>query len=466
MNIQSGFMNQKQKIALITLGCPKNQVDSEVLAGELRRGGAEFVGDPRNADTILINTCGFVADAKSESIEAILDAVRLRKNGRRSRSGSRPRGEMNPGNARGPRVVVWGCLSERYKDEIRRELPEVDAFFGIEPFKDIGRYILGDGYRWSQKAFCGREPSTLPHTAYLKIADGCDHRCTFCAIPSFKGKYRSRSIPGLVREAEALAGRGVKELILIAQDTTAYGRDLEDGSDLVRLLKKLVRIGGIEWIRILYGHPAHLNDALIDTVAGEPRICKTLDLPLQHISDPMLKAMGRGMSGASTERLITRLRNRIPGLVLRTAFIVGFPGETEAMFGELLDFIRRTRFERLGAFEYSPEEGTRAFGLKGAVRKPTAHRRYRMLMEAQQEIAEGINRTLVSKIVPVIVDGLDPSRRLAFGRTQGDSPDIDQAVWIQGRVRPGDIVPVRIEGYSAYDLAGTAVPAKPKRGES
>ncbi len=459
-------MDEKQKVALITLGCPKNQVDSEVLAGELRRGGAELVGDPRKADTILINTCGFVADAKSESIEAILRAVRLKKNGRRSLSKSGPRGEMNPGIARGPKVIVWGCLSERYKDEIRSELPEVDAFFGIEPFKDIGRYILGDGYRWSQKAFCGRTPSALPHTAYLKIADGCDHRCTFCAIPLFKGGMRSRSIPGLVAESEALAGRGVKELILVAQDTTAYGGDRKDGSGLVRLLKKLARIQGIEWIRILYGHPAHVDDALIDTVAGEPKICKTLDLPLQHISDPMLKAMGRGMSRASTERLIARLRKRIPGLALRTAVIAGFPGETEAMFGELLDFVRRTRFERLGVFEYSPEEGTRAFGLKGAVPKPTVRRRHRMLMEAQRVVSEENNRLLESKVLPVIVDGWDAKQKLAYGRTRGDAPEIDQTVWIRSKARAGDIVFVRIEGSSAYDLAGTVVPAEPKRGES
>jgi ribosomal protein S12 methylthiotransferase len=459
------MMKKKRKIALITLGCPKNQVDSEVLAGELRRGGMELTGDPRGADTILINTCGFVADAKRESIDAILGAVSLAKAGRRSGLKEKDRTSGGRGGNRNPEVVVWGCLAERYKAEIQKEFPEVDAFFGVEPFQDIGRYILGDGYRWTEKAFCGRALSTLPHTAYLKISDGCDHRCTFCAIPLFKGQYRSRSIPGLMAEARALADRGVKELILIGQDTTAYGRDLKNGSDLSLLLRKLVRIRGIEWIRILYGHPAHVEDALMDTVADEAKICKTLDLPLQHISDPMLEAMGRRMSRSSTERLIGRLRKRIPGLALRTAFIVGFPGETEAMFGELLDFVKRMRFERLGAFEYSPEEGTRAFGLKGAIAKATVRRRYRRLMEAQQVISVEINRKLVSQVIPVIVDGLDPGRKLAFGRSRGDSPDIDQKVWIRGRARPGEIVPVRIEGYSAYDLAGT-VSAEAKRGES
>lgn len=459
------MIGKKRKVALITLGCPKNQVDSEVLAGELRRGGIELTGDPSRADTILINTCGFVADAKRESIDAILNAVRLRKNGRGPNAGKAAKGRRHRTLSPDPKVVVWGCLAERYKEDMRKEFPEVDAFFGVEPFQDIGRYIMGEKYRWTEKAFCGRALSTLPHTAYLKIADGCDHRCAFCAIPLFKGKYRSRSIPSLTAEAEALADSGVKELILIAQDTTAYGSDLKNGSDLPRLLKRLVRIRGIEWIRILYGHPAHVDDALMNTIADEDKICKILDLPLQHISDPLLDAMGRGMSRSSTERLISRLRKRIPGLALRTAFIVGFPGETETMFGELLDFVKRSRFERLGAFEYSPEEGTRAFGLKGAVAKATVRRRYRRLMEAQQIISVENNRKLVSRVIPVIVDGRDPRRKLAFGRTRCDSPDIDQTVWIRGRVRPGEIVPVRIEGYSAYDLAG-AVSAEAKRGEA
>jgi ribosomal protein S12 methylthiotransferase len=429
----------KQKIALITLGCPKNQVDSEVLAGELVRGGVQLVHEPEKAETILINTCGFVADAKQESIDAIFKAVQLKKNGH------------------GPKVVVWGCLAERYKKQIRQEIPEVDGFFGVEPFKAVGRYILGDGYRWSEKAFWCRIPSMFPHTAYLKIADGCDHLCTFCAIPLFKGKYRSRTIRSLVLETEALTDRGVKELILVAQDTTAYGGDLNDGSDLVQLLKKLLRIRGVEWIRILYGHPAHMNDALIDLVAGEPKICKYLDLPLQHIADPMLQAMGRGMSKIVAEKLIEKLRKKIPGLVLRTAFIIGFPGETETMFAELVEFIRRVRFERMGAFVYSQEEGTRAYDQKGTVHKQTAARRYRILMQIQQTIAEQINRALESKILPVIVDGFDTKQRLFFGRTQGDSPDIDQTVWIHGDASVGAIIPVTIEGSSAYDLAGTAV---------
>jgi ribosomal protein S12 methylthiotransferase len=425
-----------RKVSLITLGCPKNQVDSEVLAGELRRNGAQLVREPENADVILINTCGFVADAKRESIDAILKAVRLKKNGRK------------------PKVVAWGCLAERYKKDIRKEIPEVDAFFGVEPYEAVGRYILGDGYRWSEKAYCGRTLSTLPHTAYLKVADGCDHACTFCAIPLFKGKTRSRTVASLVREAESLADRGVRELILVAQDTTAYGMDLNDGSTLVRLLEKLVRIRGIEWIRILYGHPSHVDDSLMDAVANEPKICKTLDLPLQHAADPMLAAMGRGTSKNAAEKLIGKLRAKIPDLVLRTAFIVGFPGETEAMFEELVEFVRRMRFERMGVFVYSPEEGTRAYGLEGAVRKPTTARRHRTLMELQRTLSERINRALESKILPVIVDGFDPEQRLYYGRTQGDSPDIDQTVWIRGDVRVGTIVPVKIEGSSAYDLAG------------
>jgi ribosomal protein S12 methylthiotransferase len=436
-------MNKRKKAAIITLGCPKNQVDSEVLAGELRKHGIVLTPDPEKADDILINTCGFVEDAKKESIDAILDAVRLKRKGPAGGSG-------------GPRVVVWGCLSERYRDTLAAEIPEVDACFGVEPFEALGRYILGGRYRWSEAAYCGRVPSMPPHTAYLKIADGCDHACTFCAIPLFKGKYRSRPVRGLLREAESLADRGAKELILIAQDTTAYGRDLGGGMTLARLLKRLVRVPGLEWIRILYGHPAHVDDALIDVMAGEPKICKYLDLPLQHISDPVLKAMGRGMSKAGTVRLIETLRALIPHLTLRTAFITGFPGETESRFDELVRFVREARFERVGVFAFSPEEGTRAARLRPTVPAVEAKRRAGILMRRQKSVSAKFHRGLEGKVLPVLVDGTDVGRRLSYGRTRGDAPEIDATVWIRGNLRPGRIVPVRIEGSSAFDLMGTA----------
>jgi ribosomal protein S12 methylthiotransferase len=444
---------KRKKVAIITLGCPKNQVDSEVLAAELKRHGAVLTADPEEADDILINTCGFIRDAKQESIDAILNAVRLKARSGRTRAGRSRTG--------GPRVVVWGCLAERYGDALAAEIPEADAFFGVEPFKALGRYIIGAHYRWSEAGRCGRVLSTAPHTAYLKIADGCDHACSFCAIPLFKGKYRSRPVRGLVREAQSLADRGVKELILIAQDTTAYGRDLGGGVTLARLLKRLVRVSGIEWIRILYGHPAHVDDTLIDAMAGEPKICKYLDLPLQHISDPVLKAMGRGMSKIATIRLIETLRALIPGLTLRTAFITGFPGETESRFDELARFVAEARFERMGVFAFSPEEGTRAAGLKPAVPATVAKQRAGQLMRIQKSLSSKYHRSLEGKVLPVLVDGIDRRRRLCFGRTPGDAPDIDATVWVRGKAGPGRIVPVRIEGSSAYDLMGTVVPPAP-----
>ena len=436
------MMAQRQnhrKAALVTLGCPKNQVDSEVLAGELVRGGLTLVGRAEEADLIFINTCAFIEEAKQESVNEILRAVELKKNGK------------------GPKVYVWGCLPQRYREDLKAEIPELDGLFGVEPYEEMGRFLFNRSYRWSSEAFNRRILSTPPHTAYLKIADGCDHRCTFCAIPGIKGRYRSRAVNSLVEEAAALADKGVKELILIAQDTTAYGLDLEDGSRLITLLEKLVSVEGIRWIRLLYSHPAHLTDEIIEFMANEDKICRYIDLPLQHISDDMLRRMGRGMGSAAIKKLIHRLRKRIPGLVLRTAFIVGFPGETNAMFEELLDFVREARFQRLGAFVFSSEEGTEAHLLRPRVPKRVAEERYRMLMEVQQDIASQLNRTLESEEIPVIVDGYDTAQDLYRARSEGDAPDIDQTVWIKGKARVGDIVSVRVEVSSAYDLVGRVV---------
>lgn len=430
------MIRSKQKFALVTLGCPKNEVDSGILAGELVRGGMNLVGDVEEADIILINTCGFIENAKQESVNTILKMLEYKNNGYNKK------------------VYVWGCLSERYKAELKKEIPEVDGYFGIEPYEQMGRFFLDDPYRWNEKAYRNRVLSTPPHTAYLKIADGCDHLCTFCAIPLIKGKYRSRSVSSIVDEATRLADSGVKEMILIAQDTTAYGQDVGDNMGLVFLLKKLVAIDGIEWIRLMYGHPAHITDELIGLIAEQEKICRYLDLPLQHISDNLLLAMGRGMKRDYIVSLIDKMRSQIPGLVLRSAFIVGFPGETKAQFRELLDFIRETRFERLGAFIYSPEEGTHSFGQKPLVSKQIAEERYQILMETQQAIAYRINQDLKSEIIPVLVDGYNRESGLFFGRSQGDCLEIDQTVWIQNKAPVGEIVPVRIESCTPYDLTG------------
>jgi len=426
----------KQKFAFITLGCPKNEVDSGVLAGELIKGGMELVGDMDQADMILINTCGFIEEARKESIDTILRTLEFKKNGQNKK------------------VYVWGCLSERYKAEIGKEIPEIDGYFGVEPYEQMVRFLLDDSYHWSEKAYHNRILSTPSHTAYLKIADGCDHLCTFCAIPLIKGKYRSRSVQSIVREAAHLVERGVKEIILVAQDTTGYGLDRNDDIHFVHLLKKLIAVEGIEWIRIMYAHPAHMTDELIELIAQEEKICCYLDLPLQHISDDLLFAMGRGMRRDFIESLIAHLRSKIPGLILRTAFIVGFPGETETMFLELVDFIQEMRFERMGAFIFSREEGTKSFLQKPLVPKPIAEERYRILMETQQAISYRINQAQKLKVIPVLVDGYDREKRLFFGRSEGDCLDIDQTVWIRNKAPVGEIVPVRIGSCTPYDLTG------------
>ena len=428
-----------KKVALVTLGCPKNEVDTGVLAGELKRGGLELVPSQEDADVILINTCGFIEDAKKESIDAILRAVELKKN-----DGER-------------KVYVWGCLSERYKNDIMLEIPEVNGFFGVESYEKIGKALLGTSYRWQSNAHSGRLLSTPSHTAYLKIADGCDHRCTFCAIPMIKGKTRSRSIENLVEEVNAFADRGVKELHLIAQDTTAYGKDLAEGVDIVRLLRELSAIDGIEWIRLMYAHPSHVTDSMIELIADTANICAYLDLPLQHAADSILKRMGRGLNRDGIENLISRLRQRIPGLVLRTAFIVGFPGETDDLFDDLLTFIEEQRFERLGAFVYSPEEGTEAFAMEPTVPVQTAEERYDILMRKQQDISSEINRTFIGKTIHVLVDGYDEEEALFYGRTEGDALEIDQTVWIRGHASVGDFIDISIDAVSSYDLMGTRV---------
>jgi len=436
-----------KKCAIVTLGCPKNQVDSEVLAGQLARQGVELVGDSAEADAVFINTCGFIEDAKKESIDAILRIVENKK------------------QFKDQKIYVWGCLSERYRAEIEKEIPEVDRFFGVEPFAEIGQHLLGSSYKWRSDAYCNRVLSTPPHTAYLKIADGCDHQCTFCAIPLIKGRYRSRPAEDILLEVQSLADRGVKELILIAQDTTAYGSDLLDKTGLTGLLKKLVRIDSLKWIRIMYTHPAHITDDLIRLIAAEEKICRYLDMPLQHISDPVLKAMGRGQRRSQIEERIHQLRASLPGLVLRTAFIVGFPGETEEAFSELSDFIREIRFERMGVFIYSPEEGTEAYSLKETVPRSLSEERSKILMKIQNHISSSNNRLMESHVTDVIVDGYDSDQQLYFGRSEGDSLDIDQTVWIQGKVNVGEIVAVRIEGSAAYDLIGSAFFDKGERNE-
>jgi ribosomal protein S12 methylthiotransferase len=424
-----------RKAAIVTLGCPKNDVDSEVVAAELVRGGWRLTGDMRDADVVLVNTCGFIRPAREESLEAIRQVLAVKKNGR-------------------PQVIVWGCMVQRDGKELADMLPQVDAFYGVMPFEEIGRDILGPGYKWEKAAFSRRKPSMFPHSAYLKIADGCRHQCTFCTIPSIKGPFQSRAMEDLVAEAAALAEGGVRELILVAQDTSGYGMDLNDGSDLPNLLKHLCGIDLLRWIRVQYAHPAHLSDRILDVIKEEEKICRYLDLPLQHIADPLLRAMGRSTSRNQIERWIHKIRRRLPDITLRTTFIVGFPGETEEMFDELVDFVKAVRFERLGVFPFFPESGTPAAAMEPVVPDDVKEGRVRVLMETQQKIAYEANQRLIGRTVPVLVDGFDPGRGESFGRTEGDSIDIDQTVWIKGCIPAGEWSSVRIERCTPYDLIG------------
>jgi len=420
-------------VCLISLGCPKNDVDSEYLWGVLQARGMRLVDSAEQADVVCINTCGFIEDAKQESINAILQAVELKK------------------NSPAKKVYVWGCLSQRYKTQLEKEIPQVDGYFGVEAFSQMEQALCNSS---------GTKPGrperiyTPPHVAYLKIADGCSHRCTFCAIPLIKGPMRSVPLEQAVGEAEQLAGQGVKELILVGQDTTAYGEDLGRRENLAALIRALVPVPGIEWIRIMYTHPARVTEELADIIAAEPKVCNYLDIPLQHIATSVLKGMGRGMDSRQTRDVIAMLRNRVPGIVLRTAFITGFPGETEEDFRELVSFVESMRFERMGCFVYSPEEDTPAFTMPGQVEKSVAGQRARELMEMQMEISGEINSSLEGRTLEVIIDGFDKEQNMFFGRTRGDCPEIDQTVWINydPAVKRGDILNAVIQEGYAYDL--------------
>ncbi|MDZ7260677.1 MAG: 30S ribosomal protein S12 methylthiotransferase RimO [candidate division KSB1 bacterium] len=432
------------KINLVTLGCPKNLVDSEFLRGALANGKATFVDDPYQADTIIINTCGFIQSAKEESIEAIFEAVKLKTEGLCRQ------------------VLVVGCLVNRYSQELCQEIPEVDGFFENRDVSQLAKR-LARALEINDQEPNRRFSLTPPHYAYLKIAEGCDNRCTYCAIPMIRGPYRSRPINDLLREAEMLVARGVREIIVVAQDTTMYGWDLASGPDLVTLLKRLSRLEELRWLRLLYTHPAHYTDELIDLVAENEKICKYLDLPLQHISEPVLKAMGRKVTRDQIENLIAKLRQSIPNLALRTTMMVGFPGETERDFEELLNFVAEARFERLGAFTYSREEGTPASRYPNPISPQEKQRRLETLMELQAEISRQHNQSLLGTTIEVLIDTFDQELNGFTGRTQWDSPEIDNTVLVKSsdmpsqmeEVKVGEFCWVTIREASEYDLIGS-----------
>ncbi|MFZ1281639.1 MAG: 30S ribosomal protein S12 methylthiotransferase RimO, partial [Ignavibacteriaceae bacterium] len=370
------------KVSVITLGCSKNTVDSERLMKQIQLNKIGLVDDPNKAETIIINTCGFIEAAKEESVNTILKAVALKKSGKIKK------------------VIVAGCLSERYKDDLIKEIPEVDVFFGTEKYEEIINELGGD----LKKELLGeRLLSTPSHTAYLKISEGCDHPCSFCAIPLMRGLHKSKPIEDLIREAEFLASSGTKELVLIAQDTTDYGKDIYGKKNIVELLRKLSEINGIEWIRLMYAYPTKFADDLIEEIKTNPKVCKYVDIPLQHISDDVLKSMRRGVTSDRTKELLVKLRKEIPEITIRTTFIVGYPNETEKDFNELCDFVREIEFDRIGTFTFSVEENTSSYILGDPVSEEEKERRKNVLMEIQKEISLSINETFVGKTLKVLI---------------------------------------------------------------
>ena len=424
----------KKSIALISLGCAKNLVNSEQMLYLLDEAGYALSPDPEGCDAVIINTCGFIDAAKSEAIDTILQMAELKAAGKLGK------------------IIVTGCLPERYRDDIRTELPEIDAILGVGSFADIvsaldeafaGNIVEYFGDKNAPVDELPRVVSTGPAWAYLKIAEGCDNFCAFCAIPYIRGRYRSRSMTNILEEARSLAEHGVKELIVIAQDITKYGTDLYGKRSLAELCSKLSEIDGIEWIRLHYTYPDQFDDELIDEIASNDKIVKYLDIPIQHINDGILRAMNRHGTSDDIRRLFKDLRQRIPGLVLRTSIIAGLPGEGEAEFEELCEFLHEAKIERAGVFPFSPEEGTRAAKMEH-VDFETAQRRAELIMQLQSEIMEEFCRSQVGKTLRVLCEGYDEEQKMFFGRSYADSPDIDGLVFFDGAGCEGNIVDVKI----------------------
>ncbi len=425
-------MSASKKINIVTLGCAKNVVDSEHIMAQFKAAGW-VVGFDANeaAEVVVINTCGFIGDAKEESIETILDYAE-----------AKTRGEIE-------KLYVIGCLSERYRDEMREELPEVDQFFGVRNIEEVARKVLG---KWDENLNTSRMLTTPPHYAYLKIGEGCNWGCGYCAIPLIRGRYVSVPIETLLEEARRLAENGVRELIVIAQDTTYYGLDIYGERRLAALLRELCRIPKIEWVRLHYTYPTGFPDDVIDAMAEEPKICKYIDIPLQHIADSQLLSMRRGITSEGTRGLLHKLRERVPGIAIRTTLLVGYPGETERDFEELLAFVREQRFERLGAFAYSHEENTYSGTLKDNVPQEEKQRRVEALMKLQAGISLELNEARGGRTEKVVVDRKEGEFLIA--RSQYDSPEVDGEILIPAtkRLKPGEFYNVRITAAEEYDL--------------
>lgn len=441
------------KVGMVSLGCPKNQVDAEMLLFALQQYGYTLTGDAAMADVVIINTCGFITSAKEEAIENILEFAALKKEGKIKL------------------LCVTGCLAERYRDQLLAELPEVDLVVGIGANARLPKLIdealakkhtekLFTGEKTDLPLNGGRIQTTLPFYAYLKIAEGCDNHCTYCAIPSIRGRFRSRKMEDVITEAKRLAAEGVTELVIVAQDTTRYGEDLYGHAALPELLRQLCEIEGLRWIRTLYTYPERITDELLDAIREEEKLVNYLDIPIQHCDGDILKRMNRKGDRASLTALISHIRERVPGIVLRTTMLVGFPGESEEQFAELCDFVREIEFDRLGCFAYSQEEGTPAAALDGQLSDEVKERRAELLMETQADIMIAKNEERVGQEATVITEGFDRYAECFFGRSEADAPEIDGKIFftVSGeRPRLGDYLTVRLEEVMDYDLIGSAV---------
>jgi len=446
------------KIGVVSLGCPKNLVDSETMLGLIHEENYEITNDPSEAEIIIVNTCGFIESAKEESINTILQMAEYKKSGSCKY------------------IIVTGCLSQRYAEELFNELPEADAIAGVEVYDEIGSIIkrVMNGERFimlerskpdviytTKETFLPRILTTPSYTAYLKIAEGCDNCCSYCAIPKIRGPYRSKPMEQVLKEAKALADNGVKELIVVAQDTTRYGEDLPGGKLLLAdLLKELNKIESLKWIRVMYCYPNNFTDELIETFASLDKVCKYVDLPLQHASNRLLASMNRYDTREEVETLLAKLRKRIPGIVIRTTFIVGFPGETDADFEELKEFVEQQRFENAGVFAYSQEEGTVAGAMSNQIPDEIKQERYHELMALQAQISEEIHKDTEGQTLEVLVEGIEEDGSgLHYGRSYREAPDIDGLVFIEnpGDIKPGCFVKVNILQGFTYESVGERI---------
>ncbi|MBA2493658.1 MAG: 30S ribosomal protein S12 methylthiotransferase RimO [Acidobacteria bacterium] len=448
-----------KKVGFVSLGCPKNLVDSEVMMGQLKAAGYEITNNAEEADTVVVNTCGFIESAKQESIDAILDATRLKSEGKTQR------------------VVVAGCLVERYRDDLIKELPEVDAFIGTNQINDILKAAdeKVDTREFSLSPIGNKSATYLydfdtprlratdSYTAFIKIAEGCDRPCAFCSIPAMRGSFRSRSFGSILKEAEDLANQGVKEIVLIAQDSSRFGEDLGEVDALPKLIRALGEIENLEWIRVMYAYPTHISDAFLTAIAETPKAVKYLDMPLQHASRNVLKNMKRGGTRESLEKLIRRVREKVPGITIRTTFITGFPTETEADFEELMTFVRNCEFDNVGVFTYSDEEETAAFNLPNKVDAKTAKQRRARLMKEQAKISKRKNAEKIGNVYKVLFEGFSQESDMLFqGRLEGQAQEIDGYILINNmpedlEPKVGEFYNVRISEAHNYDLIGEII---------